>query len=209
MSVWEEDEEELEHQLNRSAVWAVTYGDMMSYLVIFFMLLYVMVSTRSVSLQMGMQGLEEQFGRESGVLNELFSRHGIQRIARFDLTEDNMRIVFSSPVLFESGSDRLKESSLPHLSELAAAVAELPNPIQIEGHTDDLPLAQGSPFKSNWELSAARAFSVLRYFEGRGVPSSRLSAIGYGEFRPLKPNDTPEGRAANRRIEISILRRRD
>ncbi|MBI5243652.1 MAG: flagellar motor protein MotB [Elusimicrobia bacterium] len=209
MSVWEEDGEEVERQLNKSALWAVTYGDLMSYLVIFFMLLYVAAATKSVSLQMGLQGVEEQFGKESTVLNELFSRHGIQRIARFDLTEDNMRIIFSSPVLFESGRDQLKESSLPHLRRLADSLADLPNPIQIEGHTDDRALSPLSPFKSNWELSAARAFSVLRFFEKRGVPSSRLSAIGYGEFRPVKANDTPEGREANRRIEITILRRRD
>ncbi|MBI4374995.1 MAG: OmpA family protein, partial [Elusimicrobia bacterium] len=62
---------------------------------------------------------------------------------------------------------------------------------------------------SNWELSSARAFSVLRLLETNGVAPHRLSAIGYGEFRPLKSNDTPEGRSANRRIEINIMRREE
>jgi chemotaxis protein MotB len=208
VSSWEEREEDLESQLNKSALWAVTYGDLMSYLVIFFLLLYAAVATKSVSLQMSLQGVEEQFGKESTVLKELFSKHGIQQIARIEVTEDNMRIVFLSPILFESGSDRLKESSTPHLIKLAEALSELPNPIQIEGHTDDRPLGRSSYFRTNWELSAARAFTILKYFEAYGVPSSRLSAIGFGAYRPIKPNDTPEGRNANRRIEINILRRK-
>ncbi|MFA6094028.1 MAG: flagellar motor protein MotB [Elusimicrobiota bacterium] len=208
MSVWEERDSDLEGELNKSALWAVTYGDLMSYLVIFFLLLYASVATKSVSLQMGMQGVEESFGKESNIIKELFSQRGIQQIARVEITEDNMRIVFLEPVLFEPGSDRLKDSSSPHLIKLAQAISELPNDIQIEGHTDDRPLGRRSPFRTNWELSAARAFTVLKYFEAYGVPPSRLSAIGYGSFRPLKSNDTLEGRTANRRIEINILRRR-
>lgn len=83
----------------------------------------------------------------------------------------------------------------------------MPNSISIEGHTDDRPVLPGSKFDSNWELSSARAFAVLRFFEINGIPQARLSATGYGEFRPLESNATPEGRTANRRIEINILRR--
>jgi chemotaxis protein MotB len=205
MAVWIEREEDYEAQLNRGALWAVTYGDLMSYLVIFFLLLYSMASTKNLDIQMGMKSVEQQFGKESKIVSEVFSGHGIQQIARLEVRENKLRIVFNAPILFASGSADLREESIPYLNKLAQALAELPNPVQIEGHTDNRPVA-GKKFPSNWELSSARAFAVLRAFEINGLPSSRLSAIGYGEFRPVKPNNTEEGRMANRRIEVNIMR---
>lgn len=209
MSAWYEREEDLEASLNRSALWSITYGDLMSYLAIFFLLLFAAASTRSVSMQMNMTAIEESVTKEGTVMDQLFSKHGIQQIAKLEVGEDRMRIVFSEPVLFDAGSDRLKEASRPHLARLAQALGELPNPVQVEGHTDDRPLGPRAGFRSNWELSAARAFAVLRALEEGGLPSSRLSALGYGEHRPVASNETPEGRTANRRIEISLIRRRE
>lgn len=209
MSAWDEREEDLEAQLNRGALWAVTYGDLMSYLVIFFLLMYATSVTRSLDLQLGLKTIEEQFGSRGKVAAQIFSRHGIQQIAKLELGESRIRIVFLSPVLFDSGEAVLKSEAMPHLQRLAVALEDLPNPIQIEGHTDDTPLGARSAFKTNWELSAARAFAVLRFFEVSGVPPHRLSATGYGEFRPVKPNGTAQGRSANRRIEVNIMRRED
>jgi chemotaxis protein MotB len=205
MAIWVERDEDFEGMLNRGALWAVTYGDLMSYLMIFFLLLYSMVATKNVDIQMGMKSVEQQFGKESKAVSELLSQHGIQQIARLEVRENKLRIVFNAPILFNSGSADLRTDCIPYLSKLAQALAELPNPIQIEGHTDNKPVA-GKKFLSNWELSSARAFAVLRAFEINGLPSTRLSAIGYGEYRPIKPNDTEEGRTANRRIEINIMR---
>lgn len=207
MSSWQEREEELESQLNRGALWAITYGDMMSYLMIFFMILYVGASSRSLKMQMNSKSIEEHFGKKGTVVSELFSRHGIQKIAKLEVGENKIRIVFQAPVLFDSGSANLKTGSASGLKQLAQALKELPNNIQIEGHTDNQPLGPHSHFASNWELSAARAFAVLRFLSSEGIASSRLSAIGYGEFRPVAPNTTEAGRAMNRRIEINILRR--
>lgn len=207
MSSWQERDEELESQLNRGALWAITYGDMMSYLMIFFMILYVGASSRSLKMQMNSKSIEEHFGKKGTVVSELFSRHGIQKIAKLEVGENKIRIVFQAPVLFDSGSANLKTGSASGLKQLAQALKELPNNIQIEGHTDNQPLGPHSHFASNWELSAARAFAVLRFLSSEGIASSRLSAIGYGEFRPVAPNTTEAGRAMNRRIEINILRR--
>ena len=110
-------------------------------------------------------------------------------------------------MLFESGSAYLKSESLPVLQQVVKSLNDMPNSIQIEGHTDDRPLAPGSKFSTNWELASARAFAVLRFLEINGIPQQRLSATGYGEFRPVQNNATPEGRSANRRIEINIMRR--
>ncbi len=209
MGAWTEREEDYEAALNRGALWAVTYGDLMSYLMIFFLMLYASVTTNSMTMQMTMQGVEEQFGKETDVVGELFSREGIQKIAKLEVGEDKMRVVFNSPVLFQPGRAELRKGSLVHIRKLAHALSQLPNEIQIEGHTDDIPLGPSMPFKSNWELSAARAFSVLRAFEAVGMSANRLSAIGYGEFRPLRSNDTIEGRSTNRRIEVNIMRRRE
>ncbi|MBI3298914.1 MAG: OmpA family protein [Elusimicrobia bacterium] len=205
MSVWYEREDELEANLNRGAMWSVTYGDLMSYLAIFFLLMYSAFASNAVNMQMDLNAIKDHYNKEA----DLFSRHGIQQIAKLEVGEDRMRILFSAPVLFDPGEADLKPMAEEHLKKLAAALQELPNPIQIEGHTDDRPLGRHAGFKANWELSAARAFAVLRCLERNGVPSSRLAAIGYGEHKPVALNDTSTGREANRRIEINLLRRRE
>jgi chemotaxis protein MotB len=204
---WDERDEDLENQLNRSAMWAVTYGDLMSYLMIFFLMLYVATTTRSVGMQMSIKAAEQRFSNDVQTIEQLFARYGAQKIAKLEIGENKIRIVFQAPVLFESGSAFLKSDSLPVLQQVVRSLADMPNSIQIEGHTDDRPILPGSKFDSNWELSSARAFAVLRFFEINGLPEARLSATGYGEFRPLTSNATTEGRAINRRIEINILRR--
>lgn len=204
---WEERDEDLENQLNRGAAWAVTYGDLMSYLMIFFLMLYVAKATGSVGMQASMKAAEQRFADDARTVERLFSKTGAEQIAKLEVGENRIKIVMMAPVLFDSGSAVLKSDSLPVLQRIVESLADLPNPVQIEGHTDDRPPLPGSKFGTNWELSAQRAFAVLRFFEINGIPQQRLSAIGYGEFRPREKNDTPEGRAANRRIEISIVRR--
>ena len=206
---WNEREEELENQLNRGALWAITYGDLMSYLMLFFLVLYVTSVSRSVKQDMSLKAAEQQFGNEEKTVSNLFTRYGAEKIARIEVGENKIRIIFLAPVLFDPGDAYLKPGSLPDLEQLVKALVDLPNPIQIEGHTDDRPLGPSSKFESNWELSAARAFAVLRYLEVSGVPQQRLSAIGYGEFRPVATNSTPEGRTTNRRIEINLIRREE
>ena len=91
------------------------------------------------------------------------------------------------------------------LGEVADALADVEHPVRIEGHTDDVPI-RTAKYKSNWELSTARATNVVSFFvEDRGLPPSRFSAAGYGEFRPRAENTTGANRAANRRVDIVIL----
>ncbi|MBI5149288.1 MAG: OmpA family protein [Candidatus Omnitrophica bacterium] len=116
-------------------------------------------------------------------------------------------ITFVAEVLFDSGKAELKPSSLEKLDKIAGVLNTTVKDLSvgIEGHTDDIPIKY-SGWKSNWELSATRALSVVHYFTGTsGVDPNRLSATGYGEYRPVAENTTAEGRQKNRRVEIVIL----
>ncbi len=107
-------------------------------------------------------------------------------------------------ILFPSGSAQLQPDALPVLEEVAGILREFPNPIRVEGHTDNVPI-NTIVYPSNWELSAARATSVVRLFAEAGIAPARMVAQGYGEYRPVAGNDTPEGRARNRRVVIVVL----
>jgi chemotaxis protein MotB len=125
---------------------------------------------------------------------------------KVEMQDKGLVITFVSEVLFDSGKAKLREDSYPKLDKVAAVlnttVADLN--VGIEGHTDNKPIKR-SGWKSNWELSTARALSVLHYLSDKDVAQPRLAAIGYGEFRPVASNDTREGRQKNRRVEIVIL----
>jgi len=107
-------------------------------------------------------------------------------------------------VLFPSGSATISKEGKATLQKIADAFAEVKGRmIRVEGHTDNVPI-HTERFPSNWELSAARAIAVVRYLQDRNVDPTLLGAAGYGEYQPIASNDTPEGRAENRRIEISL-----
>jgi len=115
-----------------------------------------------------------------------------------------IEVEIQTDILFPSASAQLSPSAVGVIERLGAALAPYPNPIRVEGHTDNLPIRTVA-FFSNWELSAARAGSVVRVLESKGLAAERLAVIGYGEHRPVKSNDTPEGRNANRRVVLVIL----
>lgn len=121
-------------------------------------------------------------------------------------TQRGLIITMANDILFDSGKAKLKKNAYPALDKVAVVLNEtVPDrDIGVEGHTDSAPIKR-SGWKSNWELSSARATNVLHYLIGKDVSPRRLSAIGYGEFRPVDANDTKEGRSRNRRVEIIIL----
>jgi chemotaxis protein MotB len=115
-----------------------------------------------------------------------------------------IEVEISTDILFGSGSASLAPAALAPLGNLADALQPWPNSIRVEGHTDDRSIATLA-FPSNWELSAARAASVVRLFTQHGVAAQRLAVIGFAEQRPLQSNRTPTGRNANRRVVVMIL----
>lgn len=115
-----------------------------------------------------------------------------------------VEIEMNSKILFSSADSELEEDAFPALKALAGVLKELPNSIDVEGHTDNIPI-NNELFPSNWELSAARAASVVHLFSRYGVDPKRLSSIGYAEYRPIADNNTTVGRTRNRRVKVVIL----
>jgi chemotaxis protein MotB len=118
--------------------------------------------------------------------------------------ESSVEVEIRTDILFPSGSATLAPTAIDILARLAESLRSVPNPIRVEGHTDDRPISTLA-FPSNWELSAARASSVVHLFSSRDIAPARLAVIGLGEYRPVKSNTTSEGRNANRRVVIVIL----
>jgi chemotaxis protein MotB len=115
-----------------------------------------------------------------------------------------LEIEINTDILFSSGSGAFSSSAEPVLDKLAEVLKPFPNPIRVEGHTDDRPIHTAS-FPSNWELSAARAASVVHQFTKQGIDPLRLEIVGFGQFHPRQPNETSEGRNANRRVVVLVL----
>jgi chemotaxis protein MotB len=125
------------------------------------------------------------------------------------------RFVFQSEVLFPSGSDVINEAGRVEMKKLADALIELQREIppeiswvlRVDGHTDTVPVSGNRRYADNWELSSARATSVVKFLIENGVPANRLVAAGFGEFQPLDGADSDEARASNRRIELKLTER--
>ena len=137
-------------------------------------------------------------------LETLKNNLGLPKEINSFLADKGLVMSLSDTVLFKSGVARISEEAIPILEKVGSIITKTACDIQIEGHTDNLPINTGG-FPSNWELSTARAVNVLRYFfEKAKIPPQKLSAVGYGESRPVFPNDTPQHRAGNRRVEILL-----
>ena len=115
-----------------------------------------------------------------------------------------LEIEINADILFPSGSSGFSPEAEPVLDKLAKVLSAFPNPIRVEGHTDNRPIRTAA-FPSNWELSAARSASVVHQFTKVGIDPLRLEIVGFGEFRPKQPNDSGAGRNANRRVAIMVL----
>lgn len=115
-----------------------------------------------------------------------------------------VEVEIRNDVLFVSGSATLNPAAERVLSQLAETLIGFGNPIRVEGHTDDVPI-QGGLYQDNWDLSAARAGAVVRVLVASGLDPARFAVLGFGEHRPLQPNDSEAGRSANRRVLLAIL----
>jgi chemotaxis protein MotB len=177
--------------------WLVNYADLMTELVCFFIVLYALSAALSKDVQQAKKEVEEAMKQEQ-----------VQGEVKVD--KDGMKITLEEQgdnVFFHSGSaevsDRMKEimaKIVPSLQNLAKQNHQ----IVVEGHTDNIPI-RTSHFPSNWELSTARATSVVQYMiKSMAFPPDKLGAIGYGQFQPIAPNDSEENRSKNRRVVFFV-----
>ena len=146
---------------------------------------------------------QKMTGLAQGILGALdpLIREGKVRVTQ---TSRGVSVEINASVLFAPGGSKLAPESTQALSAIASLLATDNHEIQVEGHTDNIPISNAL-YPSNWELSAVRAGSVVRLFIDHGVSEDRLTAVGEGPKKPVGSNDTPEGRARNRRVTITIL----
>ena len=228
----------------RSSGWLTTFNDLVTLLMVFFVLLFTMstIDTRKMqdfqyALQSGLGILEagskvaisvkrtqpvddmshimtqaegEQYKPGSNQPGGKLADQ-VRQLAEADLniqvthTHQGTRLSFEDQVLFDFGRATINRTGFAFLNKIADVLDKLPYAVRVEGHTDNVPI-RTRRFPSNWELSVARAVSVVKYFaEVSNIDPRRLSAVGYGESRPVAENDTLANRAKNRRVEILLL----
>lgn len=147
-------------------------------------------------------------GRENELYDKVrdyVQKNKLQDSVKIKNDSKGVILELNNSILFETGQAEIKSNSIPILDKLNSLIASFPNNVIVEGHTDNIPI-KNYKYDSNWELSTARAVNVLRYFvEVKNENPARFTAAGYGEFKPIYPNDTEEHRAKNRRVNIVIV----
>ncbi len=149
----------------------------------------------------------DELSRSKSMLEQKLSQEINDKQIKLQMMEKGLVITVVGDLLFDSGKAKIRTEAYPLLDKVSAILKDnmAQFNIGIEGHTDNVPIKH-SGWKSNWELSTSRALSVLHYLvKDQGVSPERLSAIGYGEYRPVASNDSRDGRKQNRRVEIVIL----
>ena len=138
-------------------------------------------------------------------LEEYFKEENLHANVGMHIDERGLVISFNNSVLFDSGKADIRSEYVPLLTKMGVIIKRLNHHIRVEGHTDNLPI-HSSRFPSNWELSVTRATTVVKIFiDNSSIEPEMLAAVGYGESRPVTVNDTVEGRAKNRRVDVILL----
>lgn len=212
-------ENEIDNEKKGESLWMIIYTDMISNLMIFFLMLYCLTWLKPEDKLLADASFKKAFAGEARAVDDAQREieKGLDKdrsvegklreeFSNVEVNEKRITIVLPSPVLFDSGSAVLKTDTKKTLHEFADIIRNLKNKVVVNGYTDDRPISTGE-YASNWELSSARAFSVIKYLiEEEKVDPQRLSAFGFGEFRPVIPNTDEVSRAKNRRIEINIVK---
>lgn len=215
--------------------WLATFGDLMSLLLTFFVLLLSFSTMSVVNFNSAMGALQGALGTLNGEpqlnlpirqstpktegnlqqaeviakaaqeLEAAIEQAGLQGDVKLEESTSGLIIRVADKFFFDSADSDLNPRATAILDKLGAVLKPLPNKINVQGHTDNRPISS-ERYPSNWELSGMRAMQVARYFMNQtGISPARLSITGYSEYRELVPNNTPANLARNRRVEIHIL----
>jgi len=157
-----------------------------------------------VTSRAAVQRAQRQLGNIAARIEDALAPLVKARMITVKRAELWLEVEINSDILFDTGSAALDQSARDVLSRLASVLDDAPNPVRVEGYTDNQPIATAL-FPSNWELSAARAASVVHLFVAQGVAPERLAMVGYGEYRPRADNLTEDGRNRNRRVVLIVL----
>lgn len=227
-------EEEHEGGHENSERWLLTYADMITLLLVFFIILYALGRVDVVKFQqfsnsagvaMGNKyivgespgksfvDLNAGASREQSQMQDIknkvqqkIDKNGLQGVVHIFLDERGLTIRVEEGLFFASGSDVLNPNAKNVIAMITSTLNELPdNYVRVEGHTDNVPI-KTAKFPSNWELSASRATNVVKQMILSGFNPKYLSSAGYGEYRPIADNSTPAGKQANRRVDIVLLK---
>lgn len=202
---------------DNSQLWMVPFADLMTCLVILFLALYgFSFAMKGSEYERALAAMQKELGVKGAdkKMEELDATKKVEDDLKqqiqdgslgLEITTSRIKLTFTAPILFDSGSATLKPTAQPLLDPVVTSILRMNNQVIVEGHTDSARML-GKKFASNRELSIMRAFSVIEYLVKKGVPASRITAFGYGEFRPAAPNDTEAGRLKNRRIEMILMR---
>ncbi len=212
---WNDKNNNHEEQENYER-WLISYSDFLTLLFTFFVALYALsvVDTKkaesfSESLRKVFKVIESPIKVEDEWAKSIIENLNKQlsEVKGIGIKADARGIVITLQdyLLFDSGKAEIKSESKEALIKIAEELKTIKNKISIEGHTDNVPISS-SQFKSNWELSTARAVSVLHFFIEQGLSPDRFTVTGYAEYKPVADNETEEGRAKNRRVEIILWR---
>jgi chemotaxis protein MotB len=212
--------------------WLLTYADMITLLLALFIILFSISTINKVKLQRLVHDLGGGFNSQDAInnppngqtvsatkddlqamqaqLQSFITQNKIQSQVQTKITREGKKreliiSLLSDKPVYDSGSAELKPQTELILDAVYGQLKSRQNEVRVEGNTDNVPISNAQ-FPSNWELSSARATGVARYLvEQKGLSPLRISALGYGEYRPKFPNDTDEHRAANRRVDVVIL----
>jgi len=161
------------------------------------------LAAREAALASTEVGLAKLRGTYEGLVSDLEEEVASGQIEIEQLRE-GLRLNLAQEILFPSGSATLNAGGIEVLRKVAERLRSLPNAVEVQGHTDNVALRPSASYPSNWELAAARSAQVVRLFVDSGVGPERLTVVSFGENAPVASNETPEGRAKNRRIEIRL-----
>lgn len=212
-----------------SGSWLVTYSDMVTLLMVFFIVLYTMtpgidqsqfdnfisyfqsstgvIKNNSVVKQKSQDKDEyrEQIVERWSVVEDFLQRQNLSSQVEIEQVAEGVKITLSDSLTFNSGSSDLLPIAERVLDEIAGVFTDEIAETEVQGHTDTDPVANSSYYRSNWHLGAARGVSVLKYIQDRsGLEPERYKASSYGEYRPIADNTTLEGKRRNRRVEIYV-----
>ncbi len=204
--------------------WLTTYSDLVTLLLVFFVLLYVMTpgideSTFNDIMAYFQNSTSVVFEKDSASeekdddtlreewqqVQKFLEEQGYSNEVDIEKTAEGVKITLNDSLTFNSGSAQLLERSEIVLERIAEAIGPEVREVKAHGHTDDMPVSKSSMYRTNWHLGAARAVSVVLFLNSESeLESEKFEASSYGEFQPVASNETPEGRRKNRRVEIHI-----